>query len=156
MKDRWRSANKPDVLGCLLFVSFCAACAHSQPYVVASGRTSPGSNSTDGILKLPQVLSWSATKLTTKFYGSHVSLKLSTAPCGMDCSSQFRSLYLPLEVNLVGPLNASRTCLVGLPALPCIVQELPLGNYSLAIRKVSKAFDCLCHYLRPDNFRNLP
>lgn len=88
------------------------------------------------MLRLPQVISWSATKLSTNFYGSHVSLNLTTASHEeASLSLQFMGIYMPLELHLIGPINLTHTCLVGVPALPCIVQGLPMGNYSLAIKK---------------------
>ncbi len=118
-----------------------SASARAQPYIVASGRTFPGSKSSDGMLRLPQVISWSATKLSTNFYGSHVSLNLTTASHEeASLSLQFMGIYMPLELNLIGPVNLTHTCLVGVPALPCIVQGLPMGNYSLAIKKARSPF----------------
>lgn len=143
MKDRFRSSHKYFLLVLVLCETFNAASVTAQPYIVASGRTYPGPNPTDGMLDLPQVLSWSATQLTTKFNGSDVSISLSRASNEAESlSGPFRSLYLPLEIIVVGRVNVTRTCLVGLPALPCTVQGLPLGNYSIAIRKVSTPFDC--------------
>lgn len=114
-----------------------SAWGSAEPQFVALGRTQPVPGSTDGFVRLPQTISWPATTLTTRFYGTNVHLNVSTPPHQTDVLSlQSRGVSMPLEIAIKGKLSVTKTCLVGVSDLPCAVQGLPLGNYSLAIRKV--------------------
>ena len=113
------------------------ASGFAEPQFVAIGRTQPGPGSSDGLLKLPQTISWPATTLTTRFYGTYVHLNLTAPPHQANVLSlQSRGILMPLEIIITGESNLTKTCLVGVPDLPCTVEGLPLGNHSLAVRKV--------------------